>query len=55
MENHQEIIFRKIKNSDEVDICAQMMANSEPWITLGRDYEASVQALSDPSKEVYIA
>ena len=31
------------------------MANSEPWITLGRTYEESLQIITDPSKEVYLA
>jgi ribosomal-protein-alanine N-acetyltransferase len=39
----------------EVAVCARMMASSEPWITLGRDYDASVKTLTDPSKEVYVA
>jgi ribosomal protein S18 acetylase RimI-like enzyme len=32
-----------------------MMANSEPWITLQRDYEASLKILTDPSREVHLA
>jgi ribosomal protein S18 acetylase RimI-like enzyme len=32
-----------------------MMAQSEPWKTLGRDYEASLRSISDPAKEVYVA
>jgi ribosomal protein S18 acetylase RimI-like enzyme len=32
-----------------------MMANSEPWITLRRDFDASLKNLTDPSKEVYLA
>jgi ribosomal-protein-alanine N-acetyltransferase len=32
-----------------------MMANSEPWITLRRDYDASLKILTDPSREVYLA
>ena len=31
-----------------------MMANSEPWITLRRDYDASLKILTDPSREVYL-
>ncbi|MBT3321758.1 MAG: GNAT family N-acetyltransferase, partial [Anaerolineae bacterium] len=44
-----------LKNSKAIAICAEMMANSEPWLTLGRDYEASVQTISMPNKEVYLA
>ena len=35
--------------------CAQMMSQSEPWLTLGRDYDASYQTICDPIKEVYLA
>jgi ribosomal protein S18 acetylase RimI-like enzyme len=31
------------------------MANSEPWITLRRDYDASLKILIDPSREVHLA
>jgi ribosomal protein S18 acetylase RimI-like enzyme len=31
------------------------MADSEPWRTLGRDYETSLRIVSDPVKEVYVA
>jgi len=54
-ENYQSIVLKELENSAEIDACARMMANSEPWITLRRDYEASVQTLSVPSKEVYLA
>ena len=39
----------------EAQWCASIMANSEPWVTLGRTYEESLQIITDPSKEVYIA
>jgi ribosomal protein S18 acetylase RimI-like enzyme len=32
-----------------------MMASSEPWITLGRDYDASRRILADAAKERYVA
>jgi [ribosomal protein S18]-alanine N-acetyltransferase len=31
------------------------MTDSEPWRTLGRDYETSLRIVSDPVKEVYVA
>jgi ribosomal protein S18 acetylase RimI-like enzyme len=31
------------------------MADSDPWRTLGRDYETSLRIVSDPVKEVYVA
>jgi len=54
-ENYQSIVLKELENSAEIDVCARMMSKSEPWITLRRDYEASVQTLSVPSKEVYLA
>jgi predicted GNAT family acetyltransferase len=46
--------IRKLETTKEIATCAQMMASSEPWITLGRDYKASFQTLSVPTKEVYL-
>jgi ribosomal protein S18 acetylase RimI-like enzyme len=31
------------------------MAATDPWITLGRDYAASLKVIQDPSREVYVA
>ncbi len=31
------------------------MAATDPWITLGRGYEASLARIKDPSREVYVA
>jgi ribosomal protein S18 acetylase RimI-like enzyme len=32
-----------------------MMAASEPWITLRRDFEAAFAIMCDPGREVYVA
>ena len=47
--------IKRLETTHEIEICAQVMANSEPWITLGRDYKSSIETLSVPSKEVYLA
>ena len=47
--------IKRLDSEREIESCARMMANLEPWITLRRDYEASVETLSDPVKEVYLA
>jgi ribosomal protein S18 acetylase RimI-like enzyme len=49
------IQIKKLESEREIDICAEMMASSEPWTTLGRDYDASIKTLSVPTKEVYLA
>ncbi len=50
-----ETTIRPIQGREEIDVCARMMAGSDPWITLQRDYDASVQTLTSPGKEVYVA
>ncbi len=34
--------------------CAEQMTANEPWITLQRSYEDSIQLLKDPVSEVYL-
>ncbi len=50
-----EVTIRRLGSSTDADACARMMAASDPWITLGRDYQASLRIIEDPSREVYIA
>jgi ribosomal-protein-alanine N-acetyltransferase len=49
------IEFKRLEHIPEAETCARMMADSEPWITLRRDYRASLKILTDPLKEVYSA
>lgn len=49
------IDIRRLSREEEIATCAQMMAASEPWITLGRGYDASYRTIADPIKEVYLA
>ena len=44
-----------METEHEAQTCARLMASSEPWITLGRGYDASLRVLQDPTREVYIA
>jgi ribosomal protein S18 acetylase RimI-like enzyme len=39
----------------DAEWCARLMSSSEPWITLRRDYTASLGFVSDPTREVYLA
>lgn len=41
-------------SASDVQWCADLMAQSEPWITLRRDRDSSLRQLGDPSKELYI-
>ena len=49
--------LRIVRLEDEADIelCARLMASSEPWLTLGRSYQTSLHILRDSSREVYAA
>ncbi len=47
--------IRPLASDEEAQACARLMAGSEPWITLGRDYESSLGILRDSSKERYVA
>lgn len=51
----QKIKIQRLERRADAEICARMMANSEPWITLRRDYVASLKILTDPSRDVYLA
>jgi len=46
---------RRLQGEQEAEACARLMASSEPWITLGRGYEASLKLMKDPTREVYVA
>jgi ribosomal-protein-alanine N-acetyltransferase len=37
------------------EACARLMAASDPWVTLGRSYAASLALLENPTRELYIA
>ncbi|MGD8969533.1 MAG: GNAT family N-acetyltransferase [Anaerolineae bacterium] len=45
----------RLRHAAEAGTCARMMANLEPWITLQRDFDASLRIITDPSREVYVA
>ena len=44
-----------LQSEVEARACARLMAASEPWITLGRSYEASLGIIRDRRREVYLA
>jgi ribosomal-protein-alanine N-acetyltransferase len=54
-DERDKLEIRKLQRDEEVHQCAQLLANSEPWITLRRTYEESLRILNNPLKEVYVA
>jgi ribosomal protein S18 acetylase RimI-like enzyme len=49
------VVVRHLATDSEAEACARIMAESDPWITLGRGYDASLSILRDASLEVYVA
>lgn len=47
--------IRALAGDDEAAVCAGLMSGTDPWITLGRGYEASLRIIKDQSREVYVA
>jgi [ribosomal protein S18]-alanine N-acetyltransferase len=45
----------RLEVQSDAESCAHLMAASEPWLTLGRTYEASLRMVQDPTREVYVA
>ena len=46
---------RPLAGEQDARWCARVMSASEPWLTLGRDFEASLRLLCDATREVYLA
>lgn len=50
-----ELQLRRLGGDGEARACAAIMAESEPWITLGRDFDASLAVVCNPDREVWVA
>ena len=49
------IEIKPLVNPAEAEGCARMMAGTDPWLKLGRTYDACLHIVRDQSKEVYVA
>jgi ribosomal-protein-alanine N-acetyltransferase len=49
------VLIRPLRDSEEARACAAIMAQSEPWITLRRDFEHCFNLLNDRTLEIYVA
>lgn len=49
------LTIAKLETDQEARTCARLMATSEPWVTLGRSYEASLRIIQDPTREIHVA
>lgn len=50
-----KFLIKKLATRSEAQACAQIMAASEPWITLQRNYADSLKLVTNPWREVYVA
>ena len=48
------LIFRRTDDRNDFNSCALMMSGTDPWITLGIDYELCLMALEGSFREVHI-
>jgi len=39
---------------EKIKVCAMMMAKTDPWITLGMDYNKCLKAFDGQCKEIYV-
>jgi ribosomal protein S18 acetylase RimI-like enzyme len=49
------LVIEPLQTSEEVAVCAEMMAQTDPWLRLGRGYTACHDAVSSPGRDVFIA
>ncbi|MCX6175490.1 MAG: N-acetyltransferase [Ignavibacteriales bacterium] len=55
MNEKNQIVIRNLDGFAEVELCAKMMVDTEPWITLKRNYSSAINIINDLSREVYVA
>ena len=48
-------MIRPLASREDAHLCATLMSTSEPWLTIGRNYEESRKLIEDPSREVHLA
>jgi ribosomal protein S18 acetylase RimI-like enzyme len=48
-------LIRRLATDEEAHECAQLMASSDPWQRLGRDFDQSYRMILDSAREVYVA
>jgi ribosomal protein S18 acetylase RimI-like enzyme len=47
-------IIELTTNPHDFEVCARIMVETDPWITLGLDYNACLKAFDGPFREVYV-
>ena len=47
--------LRRLESLEVANWCAELMSSSEPWLTLGRSFAASLDIVRDATRETYLA
>jgi ribosomal-protein-alanine N-acetyltransferase len=55
MVRDSRVSITRLETQADAEACAHLMAGSEPWLTLGRSYEASLRIVQDSTRELYVA
>lgn len=55
MKPMEKFLIRQTTSQQDFNTCALMMSVTDPWITLGMDYEQCTMAFEGACKEVYVA
>jgi len=50
----EKIVINITKDPGNFHVCALMMSKTDPWITLGMDYDQCLNAFQGECKEIYI-
>ena len=48
-------MIRPLGNDAEARQCAGMMCTTDPWVTIGRDFDDCLSIVQKPGREVYVA
>ncbi|MEK6372460.1 MAG: N-acetyltransferase [Acidobacteriota bacterium] len=48
-------MIERLQNDDDARACAAMMCATDPWITIGRTFDECLIAVTDPTREVWVA
>ena len=54
MNNPEPFTIRQTTDPMDFAICAGMMSQTDPWITLGMDYEQCLKAFGGDFREIYL-
>ena len=49
------VVIRPLADEAEARFCAEFIAASEPWTTLGLQFDYIFQRLTDPTREIHVA